>query len=130
MLRTGGQAVRWRSRSGSTTPGPRRRLAVRRMEAPSMAGASIPQVTVVVPTRNRPALAARAVRSARDQRDVSVEVVVVDDGSEPALDASTIDATIVRHDRSQGVAVARNSGLSRATAPLVAFLDDDDLWAP
>src|SRR5581483_8608322 len=37
---------------------------------------------------------------------------------------------IVRHERPGGVAAARNAGIRRASAPYVALLDDDDLWAP
>src|SRR6185295_13881298 len=29
-----------------------------------------------------------------------------------------------------GVCIARNTGIARTTAPLVAFLDSDDLWTP
>jgi len=94
-----------------------------------------PQVSVVVPTRNRRRLLLRTLGTVRAQRDVDLEVVIVDDGSADgsaeavaALDDGRI--TVVRNERAGGVSAARNTGLARARAPWVAFLDDDDLWAP
>jgi glycosyltransferase involved in cell wall biosynthesis len=94
-----------------------------------------PQVSVVVPTRNRRRLLLRTLGTVRAQRDVDLEVVVVDDGSaDGTADAVAAlgDAriTVVRHERAGGVSAARNAGLASARAPWVAFLDDDDLWAP
>ena len=95
----------------------------------------MPDVSVVVPSRDRHLLLARAVRSALAQTDVEVQVVVVDDGSTdrtPRLLAGWPDPRVVhlRHERSQGVARARNAGVRRAEGRYVAFLDDDDVWAP
>ena len=47
-----------------------------------------PDVTVVIPTRNRPALVPRAVRSALAQTHENLEVVVVIDGPDPATQAA------------------------------------------
>jgi glycosyltransferase involved in cell wall biosynthesis len=66
------------------------------------------------------------------QRDVDLEVVVVDDGSStaPAHFPDDHRITLLRHDTSHGVAEARNAGLAAARGSYVAFTDDDDLWAP
>ena len=92
-------------------------------------------VSVVIPTRDRRALVRSALACALAQRGVDVEVVVVDDAS---TDGSADDLAgvsdprvrVVTHERSAGVSAARNRGIAEATAPWIAFLDDDDLWAP
>ncbi len=91
-------------------------------------------VTAIIPTRDRPALLRRSLHSALGQRGVRVEVVVVDDGSEEPVrcgpDVPTGRLTVIRHEVSRGVSAARNAGLAAATTQYVAFLDDDDVWAP
>lgn len=97
---------------------------------------STPAVTVVIPTRDRPAWLGRAVRLALAQRDTDVRVVVVDDHSRDA--AAVVAAAgedprvhvIRQQPPSHGVAAARNTGLATVTTPYVAFLDDDDVWHP
>jgi glycosyltransferase involved in cell wall biosynthesis len=93
------------------------------------------EVSVVVPTHNRRRLLSAALHSALQQRDVDLEVVVVDDGSTdgtPVALAEVLDdrLRLVRHDHPNGVAAARNAGSEAARGTWVAFLDDDDLWAP
>ena len=92
-------------------------------------------VSVVVPTRDRAAVLRRTLLTAHAQRDVDLEIVVVDDGSVDA--AATLAATdgldrvrSVRNDTSAGVSAARNRGIEEARGTWIAFLDDDDLWAP
>jgi glycosyltransferase involved in cell wall biosynthesis len=92
-------------------------------------------VSVVIPTHNRATLLQRAVRTAGEQEEVDVEVIVIDDGSSDGTADWLRDRVDdrVRHHRfgeAQGVARARNHGIVMATKPWVAFLDDDDLWAP
>ena len=94
-----------------------------------------PQVSVVIPTRDRWELLQRALRGALGQTGVELEVVVVDDGSadgtpERLAGHSDERLRVVRHERSLGVARARNDGIAAAHGEWVAFLDDDDLWAP
>ena len=55
------------------------------------------------------------------------EVIVVDDGPDDATAAvaSRYDVRLVRHPQNLGLAAARNTGIDAATAPVVAFTDDD-----
>jgi glycosyltransferase involved in cell wall biosynthesis len=94
-----------------------------------------PEVSVVIPTRNRPELVVRAVRSALAQTLREIEIVVVIDGP----DAATVDALREVGDErirpvelpaSGGAPNARNRGVDHALADWVAFLDDDDEWLP
>jgi glycosyltransferase involved in cell wall biosynthesis len=95
----------------------------------------MPDVSVVIPTRNRRRLLGQALRSALDQVGVELEVVVVDDGSTDGT-ADAVESLgdgrvrLVRHQRPLGVAAARNAGAAVARGAWVALLDDDDLWAP
>jgi len=92
-------------------------------------------VSVVIPTRNRSALLAMTLRSVLRQQRVNLEVIVVDEGSTDDT-ASTLAAVtdtrlrIIRHDTPQGLSAARNRGAHEARGQWLAFVDDDDLWAP
>jgi glycosyltransferase involved in cell wall biosynthesis len=92
-----------------------------------------PLVSVVIPTRNRPEMVLRAVRSALAQTWINLEVIVVIDGPDPdtihALEGIK-DARIraVTNGESVGGAEARNIGVRSAEGEWIAFLDDDDEW--
>jgi glycosyltransferase involved in cell wall biosynthesis len=95
----------------------------------------VPRVTVVVATHRRPSLLAEALASVAAQTFRDVETFVVEDGGteETARVVAASDAPGVLHlplpFRGKHGAV-RNSALRQASSPLVAFLDDDDLWLP
>ena len=93
------------------------------------------EITVIVPTLDRWAMLRRALASALAQEAVDLEVVVVDDGSSDGTSEAVAAlgeerVRLVRHERPQGVARARNAGLEAARGAWVGFLDDDDVWAP
>lgn len=94
-----------------------------------------PVVSVVIPTRNRRQRLCVALRSALAQQAVALEVVVVDDGSQDdtsEMVRGLADARVrlVRNESPLGESGARNRGIAEARGGWVAFLDDDDLWAP
>ncbi|WP_433291435.1 glycosyltransferase family 2 protein [Actinoplanes sp. CA-030573] len=94
-----------------------------------------PDVSVVIPTRNRPGLAARAVRSALAQTHAALEVVVVVDGND-GVSADALAAIgderlrVVELPERGGAPNARNTGARAARGRWTALLDDDDEWLP
>jgi glycosyltransferase involved in cell wall biosynthesis len=94
-----------------------------------------PRVSVVLPTRNRPHLVGRALRSALAQTARDLEVRVVLDGPDEATAAVLAQFTdervhVERTRQSRGHPGAMNAGVAGACAPWIAFLDDDDEWMP
>lgn len=97
--------------------------------------------SVIMPTRNRPALFEVALESVLVQRAASFEIVIVMDGSAPEHDASyaaleakareTVPVQVVRLARTargHGQSYAINRGADSATGKYLCFLDDDDNW--
>ena len=96
---------------------------------------STPLVSVVIPTKDRWPLLRRALSGVASQRDVELELLVVDDGSVSRAPADVLamiaqNGEVISNGGPRGVSAARNLGLARARGEWVAFLDDDDLWAP
>lgn len=96
-----------------------------------------PIVTVVLPTRNRPAELGAALDSLAaqtlDAREF--EVVVVNDGGTdvgPVVERfeRVLDVRLVDHDVNRGPSAARNTALDHARGVFVSYLDDDDLLLP
>jgi glycosyltransferase involved in cell wall biosynthesis len=92
-------------------------------------------VSVIVPTRNRPALLRAALGSLLAQSKPVDQIVVVDDASDStdwlaAVAAMSPVIEVVREERNRGVSAARNHGLDRARGEYIMFLDDDDLVDP
>jgi len=102
---------------------------------PDLEPAPAPDLTVVVPVRDRPAGLGRLLAALRaDPVTRDVPIVVVDDGSADAAAvralAARADAAVLRHETCRGPAAARNAGLRTATTDAVAFLDSDVVPLP
>lgn len=102
-----------------------------------------PRFSVVMPTRDRPALFESALNSVAAQDCGEHEIVVVDDGSSPEhLEAylATLDRfksslgdrlrhfLLPRRARGHGSSYAMNHGATQARGEYLCFLDDDDIW--
>lgn len=96
-----------------------------------------PIVSVVIPTHNRPQAIEGCLDALAAQTSPpgSFEVIVVDDGSEPALVldparwSAKFDLKLIRQ-KNTGPAGARNRGVAEARGEFVAFTDDDCLPTP
>jgi glycosyltransferase involved in cell wall biosynthesis len=95
-----------------------------------------PRVTVVIPSLNGADGVRRCLRALEHQTiRPALEIIVVDDGSTDATSdvAAEYHAVLVRNAKNRGVSAARNAGIKMASAPVVAFLDDDcepcPMWA-
>jgi glycosyltransferase involved in cell wall biosynthesis len=85
---------------------------------------------VVIPAYNAAAFLGEAILSVVSQQGPSCELIVVNDGSTDAtaeVAAGFPEVRLVNRSNG-GIGAARNTGLREATAPLVAFLDADDVW--
>lgn len=120
------QVLRWRAV---------RRVAERedaevRLHAPQPPGAP-GQVTVIIPTYQRPQLVRNAVASVLEQSAGEPVALVVNDAGEcPDLPPDP-RVRVVNLTRNIGVAGAvRNVGIRLARTDFLAFLDDDNVWYP
>ena len=90
-------------------------------------------VSVIVPTRDRPALLREALASIRAAARPALmfEILVCDNGADPESRAAAEEfgARYLKVGKN-GAGAARNAGLAAATGDFVAFLDDDDVWLP
>jgi len=94
-----------------------------------------PVVSTVVATRDRPELLREtlAAIAAQDYSGV-IETTVVFDQTDPDIEleveGGTRPITVVKNDRTPGLQGARNTGIAASDGSLLAFCDDDDVWAP
>ncbi|GLU46899.1 glycosyltransferase [Nocardiopsis ansamitocini] len=99
------------------------------------AWAKWPDVTVVVPTKDRPELLRATLRAiaAQDYQGTIITLVVYDHvAPDHSLAGGSGDRPILvlSNTMRQGLAGARNTGVLAAETDLVAFCDDDDTWLP
>jgi glycosyltransferase involved in cell wall biosynthesis len=87
-------------------------------------------LTVIVTTRDRPALLADALGSIACQTILPLEIRLVDTGNEPACLPSLSVPLVVREARGLTAAEARNLAAGESKGDVLAFLDDDDRWLP
>lgn len=103
-----------------------------------------PQLSVVIPTRNRGRRAAQLVGALTTEAlesggDLALELIVVDDASRAGerdqlvremARYPTSSLRLLRVERQRGAAHARNTGLAASRGAIIAFLDDDLVPCP
>lgn len=91
-------------------------------------------VSAIITTRNRICLLSHAIESVLLQTYKNIECIVVDDGSTDGTSELckkyNIRYIYIPPQESRGGNYARNVGIKNAVGDYIAFLDDDDEWAP
>lgn len=96
----------------------------------------IPAVAVVIPARNCLSHLPAAFACVAAQGVGDMEIIVVDDGSDDGTGdwlesrRGLVPGLITLRGEGDGPNVSRNRAIAAARAPLIAFLDADDLWMP
>ena len=90
---------------------------------------------MIIPAFNSSDTICRSISSALAQKDVEVEIIIIDDGT--PNDSVKEKVSEFRDPRikylwqnNAGPSTARNKGVSLADGELIAFLDSDDEWLP
>lgn len=94
-------------------------------------------ITATMPVRDRVDLLEGSARSVLAQRDVDLELVILDDGSTDGswelaqrIAAEDDRVRVLRNESSSGIPAARNRLLAEARGQYVAITDSDDLLEP
>lgn len=90
----------------------------------------VPYFSIIITTYGRSELLKQAVDSVIQQSYANWHLIIVDDcspGVAPAFDDPRV--SVIRNEVNLGKAASVNRALTLATGQVVAFLDDDDLWA-
>lgn len=94
-----------------------------------------PAISIIMPAFNASNTIKESISSVQAQTLSDWELIIIDDGSSDetlsvAFEAKAIDDRIrVFQQINSGPSVARNLGIRKSRAPILAFLDSDDLWA-
>lgn len=92
------------------------------------------RVSIIIPAYNAARYIGEAIASVQSQTFPDWELIVVDDGSSDGT--AQIIGELAKRDKrirsfsqpNAGQGAARNAGINVANAPLIAFLDADDVW--
>lgn len=98
-----------------------------------MANDTAPLVSIYIPTRNRPEMLFRAVQSCLQQSYPAVEIIVVDDASDQAVQQQLSqqlkqwpNVKFLTNASQMGACFTRNLAIAHASGEFITGLDDDD----
>ncbi len=89
-------------------------------------------ISVILTVYNREKCLSRCIDSVLSQKDVNLELIIIDDGSSDSSPqicdryAATNENVRVIHKKNEGISIARNMGLDNAKGDYIFFIDDDD----
>jgi glycosyltransferase involved in cell wall biosynthesis len=99
------------------------------------AHATLPLVSVIIPSYNTAGLIANCLDSVFAQSFTDFEVIVVNDGSPDSEQLEQVlqpyrERIVYIRQANKGCAGARNAAIAKARGEFLAFLDSDDSWLP
>lgn len=96
-----------------------------------------PLVSIITPSFNSAKFIAETIQSVQNQTHHNWEMIIVDDGSSDETESVVL--SIIQNDnriqfhklnQNSGPAVARNTGIEKASGNYMTFIDADDIWFP
>lgn len=94
----------------------------------------MPYFSIVIPVYNKENFVVKTIESVLDQTFTDYEIIIINDGSTDHSETkiSTFKDNRIKYysKKNEGVALARNFGIEKATADYICFLDADDYWYP
>ncbi len=99
---------------------------------PELKSGSEAVASIIIPAYNQEIKALRAAVFSASYQTVPVEVVVVDDGSEPRIpnERWPENVRLIHHDKNMGIADALNTGIAAMRTDWFCWLSSDDLLDP
>ena len=94
-------------------------------------------VSIITPSYNSVKFIAETIQSVQNQTYQNWEMIIVDDGSSDQTESVVL--SIIQNDNriqfhklnhNSGPAVARNTGIEKASGDYMTFIDADDIWFP
>ncbi len=88
---------------------------------------TLPNITAIIPSKDRFTQVQSLVGNLRSQdypQDI-LQILIIDDGSQPAYRFSEPQVKVLRHAQSQGAQRSRNEGLQAAMGVINMIIDDD-----
>ena len=92
-------------------------------------------VSIITPSYNSAKFIAETIQSVQNQTHQNWEMIIVDDGSSD--ETENVVLSIIENDKriqfhklnqNSGPAVARNTGIEKASGDYMTFIDADDIW--
>ncbi len=92
-------------------------------------------ISIIITVFNRENYIGKCIDSVLNQKDVNMEIIIIDDGSTDSspiiCDEYARNHSNIRiiHQKNSGLSVSRNVGLDNVKGDYIVFLDDDDVLA-
>jgi len=94
----------------------------------------MPFFSVIIPLYNKENFIEKTIQSVLQQSFQDFEIIIINDGSSDRSEEKVLQFSDTRiryfKKENQGVAIARNLGIEKASSDYICFLDADDYWYP